>query len=198
MFTGITQALGRVQSLNGGILQLEPAEFAEEPLALGESIAVNGVCLTVAEFDNGLRFDLSPETLQRTSLGSLKPGSRVNLERAMAAIGRFGGHFVQGHVDATAEVIGVAPEGNSTVFTFRVPREYGTYVIDKGSVCLDGISLTAVQPRDGAEGTEFDVWVIPHTLRETNLGERNPGDRVNLEVDVLARYVARLLESRTA
>ncbi len=190
MFTGIIEAVGEVVALRGGGLVLAAGGLGsrEDPVEIGESVAVNGCCLTVTEAGEGLRFDLSEETLARTSLGGLRAGSRVNLERAMRAGGRFGGHFVQGHVDATAAVVGIETRDDSTVFRFAVPGEYRRYVIDKGSVCLDGISLTAVRP----EG-EFEVWVIPHTLASTNLGDRRPGDRVNLEVDVLARYVERLL-----
>jgi riboflavin synthase len=193
VFTGIIQAKGSVIELTDGVLRVNaPASFAPDGFEIGESIAVNGVCLTVISEDGGLRFDVSPETLRRTSLGDLAPGKSVNLERAMTAHGRFGGHVVQGHVDATGEVVSITPQGNSIVFRFRAPDEYDRYLIDKGSATIDGISLTVVDPKEGA----FDVWVIPHTLQETNLGERQPGDRVNLEFDVLAKYVEKLLEAR--
>lgn len=187
MFTGIVEGLGSVRSLSSGVLVLDVLRgFEGEPWKLGESVAVNGACLTVVDFSDGLRFDLSPETLARTSLGDVRPGSRVNLERAMRADGRFGGHLVQGHVDATGTVVSMTPQGNSTVFRFSAE---GRYLIDKGSITVDGVSLTVVEPSDG----EFEVWVIPHTLQETNLGDRKVGDRVNLEFDLIAKYVERLV-----
>lgn len=192
MFTGIIEALGRVKSLEGGVLVLKTDEpLGPDPIQMGESIAVNGVCLTIVA---PLTFDLSPETLARTSLGDVQLGSKVNLERAMRADGRFGGHIVQGHVDATGEIVSMARSGNSTVFRFRVPQGGDRYLIDKGSITVDGISLTVVNPSE----REFEVWVIPHTLERTNLGERQPGDRVNLEFDVLAKYVERMLKPGSA
>ena len=192
MFTGIVESLGEVVSRDGGRLEVRPEpHLAPEGLADGESVAVNGCCLTVLP-GGGLRFDLSPETLDRTSLGDLAPGARVNLERATVAGGRLGGHVVQGHVDATGTFEGARPEGNSVVMRFRAPLGYGRYLIDKGSVAIEGVSLTVVRP----EGDAFEVWVIPHTLECTNLGALRPGDRVNLEFDVLAKYVERLLEAR--
>lgn len=192
MFTGIVESLGRVVSLGDGRLEVRAeGDFAPEGFDEGESVAVNGCCLTVLPGE-GLRFDLSPETLARTSLGSLEPGARVNLERAMVAGGRLGGHVVQGHVDATGTFEGSRPEGNSVVMRFRAPAGDGRYLIDKGSVAVEGVSLTVVRP----EGDAFEVWAIPHTLERTNLGALRPGDRVNLEFDVLAKYVERLLEAR--
>lgn len=192
MFTGIVESLGKVVSLADGRLELtSDADFAPEGFDEGESVAVNGCCLTVLPGE-GLRFDLSPETLDRTSLGDLASGARVNLERAMAMGARLGGHVVQGHVDATGVFEGSSPEGNSVVMRFRAPEGYGRYLIDKGSVAVEGVSLTVVRP----QGDRFEVWVIPHTLEKTNLGALQPGDRVNLEFDVLAKYVERLLEAR--
>lgn len=192
MFTGIVEALGEVVLLDGGRLEIRPeAHFAPEGFDEGESVAVNGCCLTVLPGE-GLRFDLSPETLDRTSLGSLKPGARVNLERAMSLTTRLGGHVVQGHVDATGTIESSTAEGNSVVMKFRAPAGYGRYLIDKGSVTIEGVSLTVVRP----EIDTFEVWVIPHTLEKTNLGTLQPGDPVNLEFDVLAKYVERLLEAR--
>jgi riboflavin synthase len=192
MFTGIVESLGEVVSLQSGRLEVraEP-HFAPEGFDEGESIAVNGCCLTVIPGE-GLRFDLSPETLARTSLGDLAPGSRVNLERAMVAGGRLGGHVVQGHVDTTGTFDRATPEGNSVVMRFSAPAGSGRYLIDKGSITIEGVSLTVVRPH----GDDFEVWVIPHTLEKTNLGSLKPGDRVNLEFDVLAKYVERLLEAR--
>jgi riboflavin synthase len=197
MFTGIVECLGSVQRIDAGSLVLESTVvLGPDPVKIGESIAVNGCCLTVTEAreqdgHSQLGFDLSPETLARTSLGDLGQGSFVNLERAMRADGRFGGHVVQGHVDATGEVVSVTPNENSSVIRFRVPAGSERYLIDKGSITIDGISLTVVSP----EGPEFDTWIIPHTIENTNLKERKAGDRVNLEFDVLAKYVERLLPS---
>ena len=192
MFTGIVGSLGRVVALGGGRLEVRAeGGFAPDGYEEGESVAVNGCCLTVLPGE-GLRFDLSPETLDRTSLGALAPGARVNLERAMAVGGRLGGHVVQGHVDAAGTFEGSREEGNSVVMRFRAPSGYGRYLIDKGSVAVEGVSLTVVRP----DGDAFEVWIIPHTLEKTNLGGLRPGDRVNLEFDVLAKYVERLLEAR--
>lgn len=187
MFTGIIEATGRVLALTGARLVIA-APFAHA-VAVGESVAVNGCCLTAIAMGPDLAFDLSAETLTRTALGSLSTGDAVNLERAMRADGRFGGHIVQGHVDATGEVISAAPVEGATVVRFRVPAGFQRYLIDKGSIAVDGVALTVVSPT----GPEFDAWIIPHTLTETNLGDRRPGDRVNLEFDVLAKYVERLM-----
>jgi len=194
MFTGIVQAVGRVQSIDGGVLLLTPPEdFAPDGFDLGESIAVNGCCLTVVRQDGNLKFELSPETMARTSLGDLANGSLVNLERAMLPTDRFGGHIVQGHVDATGVLLSITPSDNSTVYRFQAPLEYDRYLIDKGSVTVDGISLTVVNPKEG----DFTVWIIPHTLQETNLISRSPGDRVNLEFDVIARYVEKMMSAKS-
>jgi len=164
-----------------------------EEWQLGESLAVNGCCLTVVEANRQasgevlLAFDLSEETLRRTNLGECRPGTRVNLERAMRPSDRFGGHIVQGHVDAVGEVVSVTPTDASHVYRFRVPDDQ--YLIDKGSIALNGVSLTVVDPKDGL----FEVWVIPHTLQETNLGDLREGSRVNVEYDVIAKHVERLV-----
>ncbi len=190
MFTGIVQAVVKVKGFEGGRLTLEAPSFIDEPWAIGESVAVSGCCLTLVDQEGGLAFDLSPETLARTSLGALRTGSAVNLERAMRPSDRFGGHIVQGHVDGIGRVVSVRPEGESWVFRFAC--EGSRYLIDKGSVTIDGVSLTVVRP----EGGEFDVWVIPHTYAHTSLHQRAAGDPVNLEYDVLAKYVERLLAAR--
>ncbi len=189
MFTGIVQALGIIQSTeNTRLMVRTPQVEGWEAWDLGESLAINGCCLTVAEEAKGLlAFDLSEETLQRTNLGELQPGRRVNLERAMRASDRFGGHIVQGHVDAVGEVVSLSPAEASTVFRFRVPADQ--YLIDKGSIALNGVSLTVVEPAGG----EFDVSIIPHTLRETNFGDLEPGSKVNVEYDVIAKHVERLV-----
>ena len=161
-----------------------------DPIALGESIAVNGCCLTVVASDPFLEFDLSEETFSRTTLGAFKPGSKVNLERAMRLGDRLGGHIVQGHVDGVGAVVSVREEAGSWVMRFSVPTGSERYLIDKGSVCLDGVSLTVVSP----VGNEFEVAVIPHTWAYTNLSSLRIGDAVNVEFDVLAKHVERLMQ----
>lgn len=193
MFTGIVQDVGRCLGHRsrgpGRVLEvgtgLDTADFA-----LGESVAVNGVCLTVAEFGPG-RFgaDVSPETLRRTNLGQLSPGDPVNLERALRPVDRLGGHFVLGHVDASGRLAGRRREGDFEVLTFAVPREVHRYLVEKGSVAVDGVSLTVSAL--GGEG--FSVAAIPHTLARTNLAGRRVGEAVNVETDVLGKYVERLL-----
>jgi riboflavin synthase len=159
MFTGIIQAVGEVKTWSDGVLQIDPKNLDVSRLELGESIAINGVCLTVVRFENGLlQFDLSPETVQVSSFGTLAVGFRVNLERAMALGDRLGGHIVQGHVDGVGKMLSKTPSGNSTVFRFQIPNP--RYVIEKGSITINGVSLTVVKP----ERDEFDVWVIPHEL----------------------------------
>ncbi len=197
MFTGLVAATAKVvqrrSSPAGGVLSVErPATCAGA--ALGESIAVSGVCLTVVPPLDAkvLTFDVSPETLARTALGGLETGARVNLERALLPTDRLGGHVVAGHVDGTTEVLSVGRTGDSWTFTFALPAALARYVVEKGSIAVDGISLTISSLRDAS----FDVAVIPHTFAETTLGDRKAGDRVNLEVDLLGKYVERLLAAR--
>jgi riboflavin synthase len=194
--TGIVTATARVLASttrsSGSLLVVErpPAYGDARP---GESIAVSGVCLTVLPGEErGLAFDVSPETLRRSTLGRLGRGDRVNLERALAAGDRFGGHVVSGHVDATTPVRRLARTGDFVTFTFAMEISWARYVVEKGSIALDGISLTVADLRS----REFDVAVIPHTLSETTLGDRGPGDEVNVEVDVLAKYVERIVTAR--
>jgi len=192
VFTGIVEALGRVGAFEGANLAIVPLNpLGDDPIRIGESVAVNGCCLTVVAAGNELRFNVSPETVTRTTLGSFEPGTAINLERAMRADGRFGGHLVQGHVDGTGSIVSVTPEEGATVFRFRVPDSGAKYLIDKGSIAVDGVSLTVVEP----EGSEFNTWIIPHTLANTNLGSRRAGDAVNVEYDVMAKYAERLLGS---
>ncbi|MBS1703982.1 MAG: riboflavin synthase [Armatimonadetes bacterium] len=188
MFTGIIQAVGEVVSLQDGVLLIDAKDLDVEGLTLGESIAVDGVCLTLVSSPEHLKFELSPETISRTAFADLGAGSAVNLERAMQANDRFGGHIVQGHVDGVGEVVSIREEGNSFVYRFRIPS--GRYVIEKGSITVNGISLTVVEP----EGNEFDVWVIPHTLANTNLGRLMAGSKVNIEYDVVAKYLEKLAQ----
>ncbi len=197
MFTGLVSASAKVvarrTSPGGAVLSVErPASCADA--ALGESIAVSGVCLTVVPplDPKTLSFDLSPETVARTTLGELAPGARVNLERALLPTDRLGGHMVAGHVDGTGEVLSVVKAGDSWTFTFSLPGALARYAVEKGSIAVDGVSLTVSALRGGS----FDVAVIPHTFSATTLGDRRPGDRVNLEVDLLGKYVERLLSAR--
>ncbi len=187
MFTGIIQAVGTCRTFESGVLVVDAGEMNLDGLTLGESISVSGVCLTlVASVYTKLTFELSPETISRSSFSTVVVGDQVNLERAMLATDRFGGHIVQGHVDGVGSVVSIRAEGNSSVFRFRVPAE--RYIIEKGSITLNGVSLTVVEPA----GNEFDVWVIPHTLANTNLGSLRVGSSVNVEYDVIAKYVEKL------
>ena len=196
MFTGIVQDLGKVAALTlgaDGSGRLEVQWGAKRRVARGESVAVNGACLTVLEDGEGrMAFDLSPETLAKTTLGALKPGSGVNLERALRAGEALGGHLMAGHVDGVAKVISLHPQGEGCEMAFEAPAALAPYLADKGSVAVDGVSLTPY----GVQGSVFKAALIPHTLAATTLGELKPGDKVNLEVDLLARYVARQLGLR--
>ena len=184
VFTGIVEELGSVRAREGAKLTISASTVLEDS-GIGASIAVNGCCLTVVE--KGADWwvaDVSEETYSRTSLGSLQPGDRVNLERPMQANGRFGGHIVLGHVDAVGEVVTPAPR-----LVVRIPRDLMRYVVEKGSCTVDGISLTVFNLTDDT----FEVAVIPHTAEVTTLGHRPAGSRVNIEIDVLAKHVERLL-----
>jgi len=195
VFTGLVEEVGRVASLEAGdMFRLSvSASRVLEGTRIGDSVSVNGVCLTVNEVDGGtLVFQAMPETLRRTSLGDLVEGSPVNLERAMSLNRRFGGHIVQGHVDGVGEVLDVRPEGDAGIWEFGAPEEVLRYTVEKGSVCVDGISLTVVSVRENS----FTVSILPQTLAHTNLEELEAGDRVNLEADVIGKYVERLLEPR--
>jgi riboflavin synthase len=189
MFTGIIQAIGTVRSFESGVLVVDSGELNLDRLTVGESIAVSGVCLTlVSAIYSKLTFELSQETIGRSSFALVKVGDQVNLERAMLATDRFGGHIVQGHVDGVGSIVDIREEGNSFVYRFQVPSE--RYIIEKGSVTLNGISLTVVEPANN----EFDVWVIPHTLSNTNLGSLRVGSPVNVEYDVVAKYLEKLAQ----
>ena len=196
MFTGLVEEVGRVRSLRaareGGDAHLGlSADVVLGGTRVGDSILVNGACLTVDEIDGGgLVFYTMPETLRRTALGDLTEGSPVNLERAMAAGGRLGGHIVQGHVDGVGEVLDVRPEGDAEIWTFGAPEPVLRYAVEKGSVSIDGISLTVVS----VEGDRFTVSILPHTRTHTNLGELGVGSHVNLEADVVGKYVERLMQ----
>jgi riboflavin synthase len=191
MFTGIVEELGRVASLEGARLRVA-CSIVREDAELGASIAVNGVCLTVVEDDRTtLAFDLSEETSRRTALGRLSPGDAVNLERPATLSTRLGGHLVQGHVDGVGRVASFRAVAEAGAWlTVSVPEELRRYLVEKGSVTVDGVSLTVAALEDGG----FSVALIPHTLAVTTFGSARPGDPVNLEVDVIAKYVERLLE----
>ena len=192
MFTGIVEEVGRVASLNEYRLTLNASTVLGDA-KLGDSISVNGACLTVVEFDaSSFAVDLAPETLRRTSLGQAGPGAAVNLERALAAHDRMGGHIVQGHVDGTGEVTALTPEADCYIMEIEAPESLVPYIVEKGFIAVDGISLTVVQRTQ----RRFTISVIPFTMQHTNLHERAVGDRVNLEADILAKYVESLLESR--
>ena len=193
MFTGIIEELGRVRSLRTGsgrnILTIEAARVLEGS-RIGDSISVNGVCLTVTGMGPGwFSADVMPETFRRTGLGALRAGAGVNLERALALGDRLGGHLVSGHIDGIGRVIARRPEENAVVFEVECGPEIRRYLATKGSVALDGISLTV----GGLTSGGFWVSIIPHTLKVTTLGEKGPGDSVNIEVDLLARYLERLI-----
>jgi len=193
MFTGLVEALGEVTEVKptmaGFRLRLSTALAAE--LRNGDSVAVNGVCLTAISTDpHGLHADVSPETARITTLGALRRGTVVNLERPLRADSRLGGHFVQGHVDGTATVEELRPEGESFWLTVRFPAPLAPFIVRKGSIAVDGVSLTIA----GVDDRRFDVQVIPYTWTHTNLHTLKGGDPVNLECDILGKYVARMVE----
>lgn len=195
MFTGIVEELGSVDSIerakDSAVLRVRGPRVLSDA-AVGASIAVNGVCLTVVSYDaDTFSVDVMAETLRRSSLGALQPGSPVNLERAMHASSRFGGHVVQGHVDATAEILAREPGERWQVVTFSLPDQIARYVVEKGSIAVDGVSLTV----SAVSARTFQVSLIPTTLALTTLGSKEVGDLVNLEVDIIAKYVERLLHS---
>ena len=198
MFTGLVEEVGEILELrprDGGRDVIVRALEMAPDLELGESIAVNGVCLTAESFDSAtFTAHAGEETLRRTTLGTLARGSVVNLERALTPGKRLGGHFVQGHVDDVGSIRAVRPSGTTVYFEFDAPRELLRYVVEKGSITVDGISLTVVD----CSATTFSVAIIPHTLAQTALRTRRAGDRVNLEVDLLAKYVEKLLGPRAA
>jgi len=194
MFTGIIQAIGAVSSLEnrGGDLRIgiRSGKLPMDDVAVGDSIAVSGVCLTVIDMvEGGFRADVSGETLRRTILGDLVVNTPVNLEKALTLATRLGGHLVSGHVDGIGTVIARCEDSRSVQFTIRAPDELARYIATKGSICVDGISLTV----NGVNGAEFDLNIVPHTLAETTMRGYRAGGKVNLEVDLVARYLERLL-----
>lgn len=198
MFTGIVEATGEVGGIRttatGGVLELVLPQEVAADLKVGDSLAVNGCCLTLAAPVEGkrARFDLLSETLRRTNLGDLTTGDPVNLERAMQAGDRFGGHFVLGHVDDTTHVLELEPEGENHRLVLALTEDFARYLVPKGSITVDGMSLTVAR----LEEDRFTIWITPHTFKATNLRRRAVGQRVNLEVDILAKHVERLLAAR--
>ena len=192
MFTGIVQEVGRAKENDGSSLIIEAAASLDG-LNLGDSIAVNGTCLTVKSMEgDSFSVDTMPETLRRTNLGLLGPGSPVNLEKALTLNTPLGGHITQGHVDATGALVSVEPEGDALIMRFEAPIQVMKYVVEKGFIAVDGISLTVVD----WDESSFSVSVVKYTQDNTNLGVRKPGDVVNLEVDILAKYAEKLLADR--
>ena len=195
MFTGIITDIGTVQDVESrGDLRVSVATaYDTAGIAIGASVACSGVCLTVVAKAPGLlHFDVSAETRRRTAAGMWQPGARLNLERALKVGDELGGHIVTGHVDAVGQIIAIDPEGDSRRFTFRMPAEIAPYVAPKGSICLNGVSLTVNSVADGPDGHDFTVNIIPHTAEWTTFGTAAVGDAVNIEIDVLARYLFRM------
>ena len=196
MFTGIITDVGEVAAREGGRFVIR-CSYAAEGIAVGASIACDGTCLTATSVDPSgagslFAVDASNETLAKTTLDEWRPGRHINLERALKVGDELGGHIVAGHVDTIGRIVDVRPDGQSRRFTVEVPAELAPYIAPKGSVTLDGISLTVNEVKEYL----FGINVIPHTLTHTTLGAKKPGDRVNLEVDIFARYLARLMELR--
>ena len=198
MFTGIVRERGRVASVEGdgnGIRIRLDAPLTAAEVAIGDSVSLNGCCLTVVEtVDGTLAFDAVPETLRRTNLGRLQPGDEVNLEPALRAGDRMGGHLVQGHVDAVGSLRSIVAEADAVNMTFEAPENVLRYVIEKGSIAVNGVALTVTAFDDES----FSVAAIPHTLAGTNLGRRSPGDPINLEADLFGKYVERMQAGRAS
>jgi riboflavin synthase len=197
MFTGIVEELGtvaKVETLPDSIRLQIKGDLVSSDLSQGESIAVNGVCLTAAELtSDGFIADVMLETLNRSSLSGIAQGDKVNLERAMSGTGRFGGHVVQGHVDGVAEIISREPSANWEVVKVRIPAELSKYVVHKGSITFDGVSLTVNDITDDT----VSLSLIPETLRLTTLGSKKVGDKLNVEADILAKHIEKLIEARS-
>ena len=199
MFTGIIEAVGEVVAMqaSGGDLRLRvnTGKLSLDDVKLGDSICTNGACLTVIELPgDGYWADVSVETLNFTTLGKLQTGSKVNLEKALTATDRLGGHIVSGHVDGVGEVVSLQEDGRSIRFVIRAPSQLAKYIAHKGSICIDGTSLTV----NAVNGAEFELNIIPQTMAETVFGQYRPGSQVNLEVDVIARYLERLMMGEAA
>jgi riboflavin synthase len=198
MFTGIIEEVGTIRELrafSGGARITIACGKVWKELETGESVSVNGVCLTAIEIGQGYFVaDISPESLSRSTLGGMRKGKPVNLERALSPTSRLGGHIVQGHVDGIGTVRSIERSGQGALYSFSYPSDLGRYLVEKGSIAVDGISLTVSSLRDG----EFSTAIIPHTIEETDLRELKAGDAVNLEVDIIAKYVQRFLDIRSS
>lgn len=193
MFTGIVEEIGKIQNVKknvkSSVFTIEGNEIFED-INIGDSISVNGVCLTVTRFDNNtFTADVMNETISRSSLGRLKNGSHVNLERAMSANGRFGGHIVSGHIDGTGKITKIEKDDNAIWYTIAVKDNLMKYIVEKGSISIDGISLTIAKVTE----SDFSVSIIPHTAHETILSHRSVGDIVNIENDIIGKYVEKLI-----
>jgi|APLak6261679142_1056127.scaffolds.fasta_scaffold00001_35 riboflavin synthase len=193
MFTGLVTDLGTIERVTPGPVTDLWIASTYGDFQLGESIACDGICLTVVEFrGHSFKVQAAPETLRRTTLGTWAPGTRVNLERALQVGDRLGGHWVQGHVDAVGTVLETRPDGGSWVMRFSLPSEIAPFFVEKGSVCIDGVSLTLIE----ATADRFAVMLIPETQQRTSLGKKQVGARVNLEADIIGKYVARMMGGR--
>ena len=195
MFTGLIQAVGKVAAIerkeSSSRLEISSTEIAAQ-ISQGDSVSVNGVCLTVVSFDQSkFAVDVMVQTLNLTSTGSLKVGSAVNLELATRTADRLGGHIVQGHVDGVAKVVSISADSQWTRMDISIPKSLMKYVVAQGSICVEGVSLTVGELNDPAD--QISVWLIPETLANTNLSQKQVGDQLNIEVDVLAKYVERLI-----
>lgn len=192
MFTGIVEEVGRIKAIGSGVLQVSASKVLED-VQLGDSIAVNGICLTVTEFSgSSFRADVMPETIRRTSLAELKIGSPVNLERALTLSSRLGGHIVSGHIDGVGRIVSLKDDKNAILMKIAADADILHYIVEKGSVALDGISLTVAAVTD----RDFTVSLIPHTRQVTNLGSKGEGSLINIENDVVGKYVEKLLQPR--
>lgn len=190
MFTGIVEEVGQVKAIGNGTLQIQATKVLED-VNLGDSIAVNGICLTVTGFNShSFQADVMPETIKRTSLGELKLGSPVNLERALTLSSRLGGHIVSGHIDGTGRIVSLKEDKNAILMKIQTDGAILRYIVEKGSVALDGISLTVAQ----VDSRDFTVSLIPHTRQVTNLSAKREGSLINIENDVVGKYVAKLLQ----
>ncbi|MEK7238280.1 MAG: riboflavin synthase [Nitrospirota bacterium] len=194
MFTGLIENIGTVSSIKraGGGLKISICPESAIELQIGDSVSINGVCLTVVETGRDIAFEVSPETLRNTNLGELKVNDKVNIERALRLSDRLGGHLVTGHIDGIGVTIDKRQEGDYTFYTFETPPKILRYTVKKGSIAVDGISLTVI----GLDMKSFTVAIIPHTLTATNIGGKGIGDKVNLEVDIIGKYVEKFVSKQ--
>jgi len=194
MFTGLIENIGTVSSIKraGGGLKISICSESAMELQIGESVSINGACLTVVETSRDIAFEVSPETLRNTNLGELKVNDKVNIERALRLSDRLGGHLVTGHIDSIGVIIDKRQEGDYTFYTFGATPKILKYIVKKGSIAVDGISLTVI----GLDMKSFTVAIIPHTLTATNIGSKGIGDKVNLEVDIIGKYVEKFVSKQ--